>query len=64
MILIVILLLELVQLVILFRMRKGGTFVNVTQKYVYVPAAPKKKQHRTQSRQRIEVDEDEEEDYE
>lgn len=64
MILIVIVLLEVVQLVLLWRMRKGGSFVSVTQKHVYVPAPPKKKQHRTQPRQRIEVDESEEEYYE
>lgn len=58
MILIVIVLLEVLQLILLWRLRKGGTFVNVTQKYLYVPAASKKKKR---SVPRIEeVDEDDE----
>lgn len=59
-----IIILEIVQLVLLLRMRKGGTFVTVQQKHIYVPAPPRKKQRRAQPRPRIEIEEDEEEDYE
>lgn len=43
MLVLVIILLQVVQLVLLFKMRKGGIFVNVTQKHVYIPAPPKKR---------------------
>lgn len=54
----VIILLQVVQLVLLFKMRKGGTFVYVTQKHVYIPAPPKK---RKKPVQQIEEDSDYEE---
>lgn len=57
-----IIILQVVQLVFIIRMRKGGTFVTVQQKHIYVPAPPKKKQRKVQPR--IEEYEYEEDNYE
>ncbi len=53
-----IIILEVVQLVFLIRMRKGGTFVTVKQQHVYIPAPPKKKR-----RPRPRIEEEEDDDY-
>lgn len=50
MLVLLIIILEVVQLVLIIRMRKGGTFVTVQQKHIYVPAPPKKKQRKVQPR--------------
>lgn len=64
MLILLIIVLEIVQLVFLILMRKGGTFVTVQQKHIYVPAPPKKKQRKFQPHSKIQVDEYEEDDYE
>lgn len=64
MLILLIIVLEIVQLVFLIFMRKGGTFVTVQQKHIYVPAPPKKKQRKFQSQPKIQVDDYEEDDYE
>lgn len=64
MLILLIIVLEIVQLVFLILMRKGGTFVTVQQKHIYVPAPPKKKQRKIQPQPKIQVDDYEEDDYE